>query len=107
MFDGSQLHLLAMVPGALLLAVVGWAVLKPASDFRIEVKGNRVRFRGKFPASLRGDAETLLCKEMHIRRAVIYGNWRSNRVLRVSFRGPLEEPQRQRIRNYLKIALHG
>lgn len=105
MFD--HLYLLAMIPGAVLLGALGWAVLHPASDFHIEVKDGEVRFRGKFPAALREDARALLCDEMGIRRAVIDGNWAANRVLRVSFRGPLAEFQRQRIRNYLNTALRG
>jgi hypothetical protein len=103
----EHVRLLFFLFGGALVAAIAWVVSQPACDFRIDVRRNCVRIRGRFPASMRGDVARLLRDEMAIRRVTICGNWTPGRVLRLRFRGRLTEFERQRIRNYLVIVFGG
>ena len=102
--DNPVLPLLA-IAGAVVLGIIVWGVLHPASDIRITVNHHGVHFRGRLPPGFRPDAAQLLREEMGLKRAVIYGNWAAKGVLKVTFRGEISELQKQRIRNYLAVSL--
>lgn len=104
LFAGNK-YLLLCIPGAIVIGLVVWGVLNPASDFRIVVNRKGVHFRGKLPPGFRPDVTQLLRDEMQIEKAVIWGNWSDKRILRLKFRGRLDQGQQQRIRNYLATTL--
>ena len=100
-----NIYLLLCIPGAIVLGLIVWGVLNPASDFRIIVNGKGVHFRGKLPPGFRPELTELLRDQMRIEKVVIWGNWSDKRVLRTTFRGKITQAAQQRIRNFLTASL--
>jgi hypothetical protein len=87
-----------------LLLLYAW---RGGHDFLILIHRGKVSFTGKFPASKRADVTQLLEDLKPEGKIRISGKWTEQRVLRVSVSGPIQEGQRQQIRNYIKLALNG
>lgn len=74
-----------------------------AADFSIEVEGQEVTFKGRFPAGLEAMVEEFLVNDCRIEGAYeVMGKWEEGR-LAVSVRGANAKPLEQRIRNFLKL----
>ena len=73
------------------------------ADFSIEVDGEEVRFRGRFPAGMEGIVSDFLINDCQVPGAYeVIGKWEEGR-LAVSVRGENARPVEQRIRNFLKL----
>lgn len=77
--------------------------------FVIEVEGQKVSFRGKFPPEMRGTVEGFLRNDVEVEgKYQVRGVWEGegpHRRLVVVVRGENARPMEQRIRNFLKLNL--
>jgi len=73
------------------------------ADFSIEVEGDDVNFKGRFPAEARGAVEDFLVNDCRIQGAYeVLGKWEQGRLV-VTVRGDAAKLLEQRIRNFLKL----
>src|ERR1035437_2709261 len=73
------------------------------ADFSIEVDGEEVLFKGKFPAGMEAMVEEFLMNDCRVEGAYeVVGKWEEGR-LAISVRGENARPVEQRIRNFLKM----
>ena len=93
----------------LAIGLICWMVylLRPGgagvADFSIEVEGEEVRFKGRFPAGMEGMVEDFLVNDCRVEGAYeVIGKWDEGRLM-VSVRGENAKLQEQRIRNFLKL----
>lgn len=90
------------------LALIGWLAYRRTFDFIITVRRDKVTFRGRFLELAKGETARFLRDDIAPRGTVrIFGRRTSRGVLRLRFRGPLDPGQRQRVRNFLSVALRG
>jgi hypothetical protein len=90
------------------VAVLLWRIWRGRHDFRLVVRNGAVQFHGRFLANQRAAATEFLLKDVAPSDTIrVTGDWIGQRVLRVNVYGPLSEGDRQRIRNFFKLALHG
>jgi hypothetical protein len=91
------------------VAILLWRTWRGRHDFWLIVRNGTVQFHGRFPANQRAAATEFLLKDVAPSSGTlrITGDWTGQRVLRVNVHGPLSEGDRQRIRNFLKLVLHG
>jgi hypothetical protein len=89
----------------LVLAVVAYLLylaFRPGWDFTIVVNNRKDRVRGRFPEAHRSRLASFLRDEVDLERTVtISGRKTPNGFLQLRFRGPVDQPTRQRIRNFL------
>jgi hypothetical protein len=90
--------------GMICLLIYFFRAAGPAGvDFSIEVDGEDVSFKGRFPTEARGLVEEFLVNDCRVPGAYeVTGKWDEGR-LAVSVRGDNAKPVEQRIRNFLKL----
>jgi hypothetical protein len=91
-----------------ILVLIGWLAYRGTFDFIITVRRGKVTFRGRFLELAKGETVRFLRDDIAPRGTVrILGRRTSRGVLRLRFWGPLDAGQRQRVRNFLSVALRG
>jgi hypothetical protein len=95
-----------VVAGA--VAVLGIVLARRRYDFAILVaRDGGVRFRGRFPASRRGDVADFFRSPFAPPGPLrVFGTWQHRgRRLKLRFRGVPSQPQQQVVRNFLTTTL--
>lgn len=94
--------------GLVLLIWLGFVAWQGKDDFRIVVRGGKVKVRGRFPVGCRADAADFLLNQVNPPGTLrVIGNWTPGHVLRISVQGRLPPGEQQRIRNFMKLMLKG
>jgi hypothetical protein len=100
--DDQALFVCAIV----LAAVVVWAVMRRWQPVEITVDNGRVTgLRGIAQAQTKRVVSFLEHDVALNGKVTVVGNRDANGVLRINFRGNIDEGTRQQIRNYLKLIL--
>ncbi len=87
----------------LAVAALGlYLVFRPGWDFTIVVNNHKGHLRGRFPEAHRARLLDFLRNDLDLPRTVrIFGRRASGGRLILRFRGPIDPPARQRVRNFL------
>lgn len=81
-------------------AVIAAVLLWPRSDFVVSVRDGRVKCKGKLPLAQHSVIIQFILQDLKPQRPLtIRGTWEGRR-LRLRFRGPISEGDKQCVRNF-------
>jgi hypothetical protein len=91
----------------ILIGVFGgicWSLIRPRAVFVIRLSRGAVRFQGAFPRSRYSEVEEFLKREFADQSPItVRGVKTQERGLRIVVRGPIDQGDCQRIRNFFQV----